>query len=752
VKRIRLVDLPLIAKIGFAPALALFMMAAMAAVSVMAQMRSASDLQEAVHVGMADSIQIQRISERITEAHGRLYILLTHQAGKIDVGKIEAQTKELVSDLSQIEKDIAAVEALAADDQKPQFAKLIKQVEETRSAADLVGSMMTADFSAAASFISPFEQSYKQMVETLAQVVRTTQNATNARAAESEARARSTEILLGLGALATLLIVAWIAVVSVFATRKDIRSIADATEKLAGGDNAIDLDAMAREDEMGAIIRSLTVFRDNQLRIVQMRKENEEAQAARAREVAAVISALADGMDHLAACDISYRLNAEFPPEYRRLRDDFNNTMQELEGTLKVITNVTADIQAATAGGKGDAARRSDGKAATLKETGAALVSALEAFRENEKRMVRMREENQAAREAKAREQANVVAMLASGLDRLAVGDLTCQLMEEFPEEYRRLQDNFNAAMRKLEETLSTIHQVTGVIQSGSGDVNVAVDDLLRRTEHQAATLEETAAALDEITATVKSTAQGASNVRESIASAKEDAIGSGHVVSDAVSAMHEIKSSADQISQIVGAIDEIAFQTNLLALNAGVEAARAGEAGRGFAVVATEVRELSHRTAKMAKEIKNLIVASGVKVQQGVTLVGDAGKALERIVAQIVGINDVVGQIAASAKEQATGLEQINTAVNEMDNVTQQNAAMVQETTVASRSLAEQAEELVSLLGRFKVQGTMAVAKAAAHKPVGTARPAAHAAPARKVAAAGGKLPAAKTEEWTEF
>lgn len=704
-KRIRLADLPLIVKIGFAPVLALFMLAVTAGVAVYAQMQSVAEFQKAVHVDMANSIQIQRISERITETHGRLYLLLTHQAGKIEPNKIEAQSKALVSDLAQIEKDVKTVEDAAPEDERPQFAKLRKQVEETRSAADLVGSMMTADFSAAASFIEPFEASYKQMVATLATVVKQTQDATNASAADSEAAAVRTSWLLGLEALITFLLVLGVAWISAFNTRDDIRKIADATEKLAGGDNGIDLAALERKDEMGAIIRSLTVFRDNQLRMIQMRKENEEAQAARAKEVAGVIAALGTALDHLAACDLTYRLSEQFPEEYRTLQADFNRTIAELESTLQVITKVTADIQAETMGGEGGSGAKVS-RATTLQATGAALVTALEAFRENQQRIVRLREEHQATQEAKALEQAEVVAMLAAGLDHLAEGDLTYRISGTVPPEYRRLRDDFNAALDKMGETLSTIREVTSVIQSGSGDVNLAVDDLSKRTEHQAATLEETAAALDEITATVKSTAEGAANVGVSISAAKEDAVGSGHVVTDAVQAMNEIRTSSDQISQIVGAIDEIAFQTNLLALNAGVEAARAGEAGRGFAVVATEVRELSHRTAKMAKEIKSLIGISSTKVHQGVELVGETGKTLERIVSQIVGINDVVGQIAASAKEQSTGLEQINTAVNDMDAVTQQNSAMVQETTVASRSLAEQAEELVQLLNRFKVEG----------------------------------------------
>jgi len=227
-----------------------------------------------------------------------------------------------------------------------------------------------------------------------------------------------------------------------------------------------------------------------------------------------------------------------------------------------------------------------------------------------------------------------------------------------------------------------------------------------RRTEHQAATLEETAATIDNITITVKKTAEGAINARDAVATAKNDATRTGAVVTDAVSAMHEIEKSAAQIGQIVGVIDEIAFQTNLLALNAGIEAARAGDAGRGFAVVASEVRALSHRSADAAKQIKSLINMSSTKIDQGVGLVVEAGKALERIVNQVTEINTVVNEISASAQEESNSIAQVNTAVAELDGVTQGNAAMVEESTASSHSLAQETENLASLLARFKVNG----------------------------------------------
>ena len=215
----------------------------------------------------------------------------------------------------------------------------------------------------------------------------------------------------------------------------------------------------------------------------------------------------------------------------------------------------------------------------------------------------------------------------------------------------------------------------------------------------------QTAATLDEITATVRKTAEGASEARGVVTAAKDDAERSGTVIRETVTAMDGISDSSKKIGNIIGVIDEIAFQTNLLALNAGVEAARAGDAGRGFAVVATEVRALAQRSADAAKEIKTLISASSQQVATGVSLVGETGRALTRIVDQVNRLNVLVVAIAGSVQEQATGLGEVNSTVNQMDEVTQKNAGMVAETTAASQSLAAEAAELIRLMGQFKLK-----------------------------------------------
>ncbi len=299
---------------------------------------------------------------------------------------------------------------------------------------------------------------------------------------------------------------------------------------------------------------------------------------------------------------------------------------------------------------------------------------------------------------------------LSGGLEMLRDGDLQAQLQmagAEMTTDQRVVCDNFNALVHMLSEVMDTIKSSADTVRDGAGEISQVANDLSKRSESQAATLEESAAALDELTSSVKSSADNASAANEAILENRRQAEAGGEIVRSAVEAMRQIEESSGQITQIIGVIDDIAFQTNLLALNAGVEAARAGEAGRGFAVVASEVRALAQRASDSAKEIKSLISKSALQVKEGGALVGKTGDALNNIIERVGKVAGLVSDIAASAREQSIGLEEINTGVNELDQVTQQNAAVVEETTAASMSLSSEAERLSKILERFSTTGT---------------------------------------------
>nr|WP_314089316.1 PAS domain-containing methyl-accepting chemotaxis protein [uncultured Shinella sp.] len=350
-------------------------------------------------------------------------------------------------------------------------------------------------------------------------------------------------------------------------------------------------------------------------------------------------------------------------------------------------------------------------------------------------------------------ERMSAINALGGALKALAEGDLTQNLKRAFVPSMEAVRKDFNEAVAGLHEAMRTVETNANAIASGAQEIRSAADDLAKRTEQQAASVEETAAALDEITTTVGDSSRRADEAGSLVAKTRMGAEKSGIVVKKAIDAMGQIEQSSREISNIIGVIDDIAFQTNLLALNAGVEAARAGEAGKGFAVVAQEVRELAQRSASAAKDIKALITTSGEQVKSGVALVDETGRALEEILTQVQEVHTNVAAIVEASREQSTGLREINTAVNSMDQATQQNAAMVEESTAASHAMAREADALHALIRRFRLAGNGAAGgqeTGRAPRTVPTRPTAQLHAVARTMRSSGNAAVAA--ESWEEF
>lgn len=305
-----------------------------------------------------------------------------------------------------------------------------------------------------------------------------------------------------------------------------------------------------------------------------------------------------------------------------------------------------------------------------------------------------------------ANNQKVVIQSIGESLEALSKGDLSRQIKDPFPDGYELLRQHFNTSARELKGAFLGVTSLASQLQEGASEIRVAADELSLRTEDQAASLEQTATTMDRLTTAVSETAERAGAVNQSVSNTRRDAVDGGKVVERAIGAMNGLERSSREISQIISIIDGIAFQTNLLALNAGVEAARAGEAGRGFAVVANEVRALAQRSADATKNIAALIDFSTSRVAEGVSLVGETGRVLMAIVAQVVEIGEAVSVIAQNAESQAADLRRVNEAIGVIDRSTQKNSAMVEQTTAELRSLSAQANKLMEIVKRFNMLG----------------------------------------------
>jgi methyl-accepting chemotaxis protein len=468
------------------------------------------------------------------------------------------------------------------------------------------------------------------------------------------------------------------AIVTIGLTRR-FHGLDAAMTQLNRGDKSVNVPFLADTNETGRIASTLARMKESLIQREADEKQREadrqsagEAQRraeteAQEKSETLVVGTFGAGLKALADGNLSFRLDGELPPAYRALRDDFNHAIAAFEQNKRE---------------REDAARQRE----------AERVRAAEA-------------ERHAAEAAQARSLEIVVSSFGEGLGQLATRNLAYRMRFDLPEGYRRLQDDFNAALDQLADAMRKIDHCATGISAGASQISGAAEDLSQRTERQAASLEETAAAMEEITATVGRSAENAKLASDSAVSAQNNAEKGNTIANSTIEAMHGIAKSSSEITQIIGVIDEIAFQTNLLAINAAVEAAHAGDTGKGFAVVASEVRALAQRSAEAAKQIKTLIHASESQVESGVKLVEESGAALNRILDDIGRIGGLMADISTSQAEQANALGEINTAVNHMDQTTQQNVAMVEKSASASKSLAEDARALTDLVAQFHTE-----------------------------------------------
>ncbi len=451
-------------------------------------------------------------------------------------------------------------------------------------------------------------------------------------------------------------------------TRSLSRLVAFARE-VAGGDLDSTIE-VASKDEIGQLSSALTDMQTDLRERIEAERQSAEESDKAVNETVRVFGALASG-------DLNQKIESDYQGSFAVLKTDANATVSKLSAVIE--DDIQLIVRAAL---RGDLSQRIDledkkGFFKTLSQGVNELVEVSE----------------------------NVIKDTVHLLGAMSRGDLTETIEKDYEGLFGKLKTDANATVAKLTEVVGNIQSTSTSVKTGADEMSQGNANLSQRTEEQAASLEETASSMEEMTSTVKQNADNAGEANQLAMAAREQAEKGGTVVSQAVEAMKEINASSKRISDIIGVIDEIAFQTNLLALNAAVEAARAGDQGRGFAVVASEVRNLAGRSATAAKEIKDLIVDSAAKVDEGSRLVNESGETLQEIVNGVKKVTDIVGEIAAASSEQSAGIDQVNKAIVQLDELTQQNAALVEEVALASESMGEQADDLNQMMAFFTVE-----------------------------------------------
>ena len=739
-------DLPISRKLAVGFALTTLMTIAL---GVFALVRLNSVNAELAEMASNDIPSVQHLGE-VRAQLGEFRTFELAQLTMLDqADKVADYNKRMDTTAKAVRDELQAYAALPAGDQeKALYKKVAADLEVYFAANAEMRTAVAAADGVLAQQISDEKSrpARRKMFDDLKELGAFSSNLMQAKIADANATHRTSvvAILVTIGLLSLLAIA--MGVVISRAITGPIRQAMHAIQSVARGDLSVNIASSTTADEAG---RMLAATRDMTLMLRRFSSETQQM------------------VEMHAGPDISHRIPEDFPGVYGQLAVGVNTVIFEHLDSIKDAINV---LNQYAAGDLSQNARRLPGTRAILHESMDAAKASLLAINTQIQSLAQAAAAGDFSQRGDALrfehdfrvmiEHLNTMMEVADGnlsqlshlLQAIASGDLTARMHGQFHGVFASMRDDANTTVAQLTQIVSRIQHASGSISTAAGEIASGNNDLSRRTEQQAANLEETAASMEELTSTVRQNAEHARQANQLAIGAHSVASQGGEVVGKVVSTMHEIDASSRRIADIITVIDGIAFQTNILALNAAVEAARAGEQGRGFAVVASEVRTLAQRSASAAKEIKGLIDESVGKVAEGSALVNQAGATMGEIVASVQRVTDIMAEISAASQEQSAGIEQVNQTVMQMDETTQQNAALVEEATAAARSMEEQAGHLTDAVSLFKLEGQAApvVAAAPAARHAAPARPRAPAAPVRRAAVREPVL--ANEGDWQEF
>jgi methyl-accepting chemotaxis protein len=588
----RLADLPLIVKMGFAPLLALIALAAVTGIGYVAQKQQSAALQRVAETDMVISLRFAALEQRIAADHGQMYVLIARQASG-DGSKVAQGLKDLTADVVSDQKELADLRTAAPKEQQAQLEALAKNLKDFHDAIDVVGSMVGVDANTATAFALPFEKEFQKMSETLHETARGVQTQSKARSDQSIAAAKAGQTLSTVSAVLALLAVGVVSWIGVMGMKKSIGAIADATSALANGDTSRDLDKLARKDELGAIVRSLAVFKENQLHLAQMqaeqqtlqgqqesmRREQERQRAENAERQQAVVHGLAEGLGHLAEGDLTFRLNTQFSEEYEKLRADFNGAMARLQETMKVIAHNTQGMRSGAgeiSQAADDLSRRTEQQAASLEQTAAALDEITATVR----------------RTAEGANQAQSVVSVAKS-DAERSGQVVRDAV---------------GAMGKIEQSAKEISQIIGVIDEIAFQTNLLALNAGVEAARAGDAGRGFAVVASEVRALAQRSAEAAKEIKALIsASARE--VGAGvDLVGQTGQALQRI---VTQIAEINGVVQEISASaqeqsTGLHQVNSAVN--QMDQVTQQNAAMVEQSTAASHALAREAEELARLI------------------------------------------------------------------------------------------------------------------------------------------------
>jgi methyl-accepting chemotaxis protein len=664
---------------GVAPAAGLMVLIMVCGGGILTLRAQDQSTDQLISEAIAGEVEMLAISEQLQSTNAILFELATKQAAQVFGPEDEARLANLPADIEALHAKLEAYRAkFDPEQQDERLARMSESLVTYKDAVDFLGSMLTLDFNSAVGFVLPFQENL-QSIRADMQALRTSANENAASRSQAiKAKAKLTEQFYMGAAIIAILAVALLWMLTSTATSRGIKEIALVTRRLADGENNVSLRALKRADVLGNIVESLAVFRENQNQIERLNADKVEADAKAQKEREENMRA----REEEAAARLREQQQAS---EQRRI--DRQVMMDQLRDAFGDVA------EAVTAG---DFTRRvkaefSDDALNDLATTFNTLVETVQGGIQETK----------------------------SVLSALAKSDLTVRMDGDYQGDFDSLKRDVNKTAENLSGIVRQLQQSAETMRGATDELAVGANQLSDRTTRQAATLEETSAAMQHLVTTVQDNAKRAEQARSNSSAAHTLARDGGNVMREATQAIDRIAGSSEKIAEIIGLIESIAFQTNLLALNASVEAARAGEAGKGFSVVASEIRRLAQSVGDGSQEIKTLIETSAEEVSSGVRLVGEASSSLDNILSSVSDMTELVNAIADESSDQSDALQDINSAVRHLDEMTQHNAAMVQETNNVINRAKGQSDEIDELVSGFRTSRSIGGTSADVSKKV---------------------------------